>query len=430
VLPAPEVGTARADVTAQVAAKVGPGGGRTPFAIISDPPALDGVALVVIFSNPALPQTTIAVFDGSAEPSDQMTLAFAAPIDPALPGFHATMGLGIGFSFQGGSGHQCIKSQVTRIEVNAGLLTGCAGNFDDGGGQSGALITVGGLDDSTANPTPPDNPPTDDELYDLRPFLRTGDTQAVIRTENTGADDNLFLAVVDVTAPLRVTAERKPASVTLSPKTATNPVDTQHCVTATVRDESGSPLPGVTVRFSTSGATSRTGSATSTTSGQARFCYPGPAFPGSDAIAAYADVDRDGVRDGDEPADTARKDWALPVGEGRKVTGGGALTTAAGGRATFGGDAQPDPPRGALSYADRGTSTTFRSSTVTAIVSDGVRAAIFGTGVVNGVTRRFRIDVVDNGEPGRNDRYRIRFDNGYDSGDRPLDSGNIQVHRA
>lgn len=43
--------TARADVTAQVAAKVGPGGGRTPFQILSDPFYLDGVALVVVYSN-------------------------------------------------------------------------------------------------------------------------------------------------------------------------------------------------------------------------------------------------------------------------------------------------------------------------------------------------------------------------------------------
>src|SRR5919201_399486 len=56
--------SARADVTAQVAAKVG-SGGATPFnfTIGNDPATLDGVALVVIYSNPSRPTTTIAVFD-------------------------------------------------------------------------------------------------------------------------------------------------------------------------------------------------------------------------------------------------------------------------------------------------------------------------------------------------------------------------------
>ena len=34
----------------------------------------------------------------------------------------------------------------------------------------------------------------------------------------------------------------------------------------------------------------------------------------------------------------------------------------------------------------------------------------------------------DLGEPGTNDRYRIRLSNGYDSGDRQLSGGNVQIH--
>jgi hypothetical protein len=41
----------------------------------------------------------------------------------------------------------------------------------------------------------------------------------------------------------------------------------------------------------------------------------------------------------------------------------------------------------------------------------------------------FRIDVDDNGEPGRSDTYRIRLSNGYDSGIQTLaKGGNIQIH--
>jgi hypothetical protein len=40
-----------------------------------------------------------------------------------------------------------------------------------------------------------------------------------------------------------------PATLTLTPAAATNSVNTQHCVTATVEDVSGNPTPNVTVHF-------------------------------------------------------------------------------------------------------------------------------------------------------------------------------------
>ena len=202
------LGTARANVTSQVAAKVGGGGGTTNFVIGNDPPNLDGVALVVIFSNPSLPETTVAVLDGGANTSgDTATFSFVSPIDPTASGFSAEMGVGSGFSFQGASGNACGGGQFSVIDVNEQRLTNCAGNFDDGEGNDGALITVGGVGDSLDNPTPPDDPPTDDELYNLKPFLKTGDTQLKINTVNPSGDDNLFLAVIAVTAQARVTTE-------------------------------------------------------------------------------------------------------------------------------------------------------------------------------------------------------------------------------
>ncbi|PYQ19881.1 MAG: hypothetical protein DMF81_20450, partial [Acidobacteria bacterium] len=53
-----------------------------------------------------------------------------------------------------------------------------------------------------------------------------------------------------------------PGRLTLTPPTATNPVDTQHCVTATVEDAGGTPVAGVTVRFTVTGSVSASGSAT------------------------------------------------------------------------------------------------------------------------------------------------------------------------
>lgn len=202
--------TARAEVTSQVAAKVGGGGGITDFAINNDPPGLDGVGLVVIYSNPGSSDGTIAILDGgSRQAGDTTTFDLAGPLDMTVPNFSAQMSLGSGFSFQGGGTpqHACGGGQFSTVNVNTQLLTNCAGHFDDGAAGDGALITVGGVGDSTNNPTPPDAPAEDDELYDLVPFLKQGDTQIVIDTANPSNDDNLFLAVIQFSARVAGTVE-------------------------------------------------------------------------------------------------------------------------------------------------------------------------------------------------------------------------------
>jgi hypothetical protein len=57
-------------------------------------------------------------------------------------------------------------------------------------------------------------------------------------------------------------------------------------------------------------------------------------------------------------------------------------------------------------------------------------ASIYGDAIINGAgTYAYRIDVMDNGEPGVGvDRYEIRLSNGYDSGLQILQGGNIQIH--
>lgn len=200
--------TGWADVTAQVATKVGSGGGITDFTINTDPYPLDGLALVVIYSNPASPLITIAVLEGGASQlGDTATFSFAAPLDKTIAGFSAIMSLGSGFSYQGVSGHDCGGGQFSVVTINGQLLTNCAGNFDDGEAANGALLTVGGVGDSLDNPTPPEAPLTDDELYNLEPFLAQGDSGITIETSNPSQDDNLFLAIIAITAEGRVTTE-------------------------------------------------------------------------------------------------------------------------------------------------------------------------------------------------------------------------------
>ena len=203
--------TTRADVTAQVATKVGSGGGITDFAVNNDPSGLDGVALVVVFSNPTLPVGTIAIVDGGAsQTGDTFFFNLAAPLDKTVPGFRAIMSLGSGFSAQSAAAtpHACGGSQFSIVDVNAQRLTTCAGNWDDGLPNNGALITVGGVGDDTLNPPTPTGPGgNDDELYNIASFLNQGDTVIRLDTSNPSQDDNLFLAVFSIGALATFSAE-------------------------------------------------------------------------------------------------------------------------------------------------------------------------------------------------------------------------------
>jgi hypothetical protein len=86
--------------------------------------------------------------------------------------------------------------------------------------------------------------------------------------------------------------------LSLAPKTATNPVGTQHCLVATVTDQNNEPLEGVRVDFNVSGANPMGGFTNTDANGQAQFCYTGE-NPGLDTIeASVGDI-----------ADTATKTW-------------------------------------------------------------------------------------------------------------------------
>jgi len=225
-----------------------------------------------------------------------------------------------------------------------------------------------------------------------------------------------------------------PATLVLSPPTATNTVDAQHCVTATVKDAFGNPTPNITVRFTVTGPGATTGSRVTNASGQATFCYTS-ALPGDDTITAFADTNTNGTQDAGEPTGAAKKTWVLPTSTpGCKVTNGGRITAANGDKATFGGNAKGDGPQGQEEYQDHGPATNMNvhSINVQAVTCNaaGTSASIFGTATVNGGgSFDFRIDVVDNNEPGAgSDTYRIRLSNGYDSGVQTLAGGNIQIH--
>jgi hypothetical protein len=121
--------------------------------------------------------------------------------------------------------------------------------------------------------------------------------------------------------------------------------------------------------------------------------------------------------------------------EGCRVANSGGITTTGGDKATFSGNARVRRgPKGNETYEDRGPATPLKvkSFKVLAIKCNrsGTRASILGTAKVSGRgSVDSRIDVADRGKTGRNDTYRIRLTNVYDSGNQRLEQGNVRIRR-
>jgi hypothetical protein len=265
----------------------------------------------------------------------------------------------------------------------------------------------------------------------------TGFTTSSDFPTTPGAFDTTFNGLVDAFI-VKIADVGPPATLTLDPSAATNPVDSQHCVTATVRDAAGTPVPNVLVHFTVTGSVSASGSATTDANGQAMFCYFGPPLPGADAITAYADTNKNSVQDPGEPSGAATKTWVLPITTPLcdiTITNGGWITAANGDRASFGGNAQSSETgetQGQQEYQDHGPAQPLNvhSISVLAIVCEGtMEASIYGQATIDGSGSFFyRIRVTDMGEPGvGTDTYWILLGNGYDSGEQPLEGGNVQI---
>lgn len=237
----------------------------------------------------------------------------------------------------------------------------------------------------------------------------------------------------------------QPAKLVLTPAFDSDTVGDQHCVTATVTDAFGNPTPNITVRFTVLGAqatfsTPPNGSSTTDAAGQATFCFTA-ALPGTNVIHAFADTNNNGREDPGEPSGDATKVWTLPVGTALceiKITDGGHITAINGDPASFGGVAQTDAsanPSGNEEYQDHGPAQPMnvKATDILAITctSDFKTAMVYGTASIDGSgSFAFRIRMTDNGEPGiGSDVYGIILSNAYDSGDKILEGGNIQIHK-
>jgi hypothetical protein len=282
------------DVTALVKAKID----AAPAGLVNFTAAegvntnsIDGVILAVILNDPTQTRsnTIVLLFGAQNTSGDTFNLGLANPIDKTAQGFALNMSLGISFSFQG-----C--TQFSTVDVNGQRLTSSAGGQDDGEASNGALITAGGVGDSPTNPADPNGSPCantapfyDDELYDLAPFVQNGDKTIKIDTVNPSSDDNIFFAAIFVGANQAIVGE----GILLSPSSATNPVGTQHTVTATLQNSQGTAVVGRAVAFSVTagpnagatGTCSPVNCATDST-GKVSFTYTGSAGPGTDEIQA------------------------------------------------------------------------------------------------------------------------------------------------
>jgi fibro-slime domain-containing protein len=136
-----------------------------------------------------------------------------------------------------------------------------------------------------------------------------------------------------------------------------------------------------------------------------------PLVPNAD----QSDRDGDGLGDACDPT---------PGSTPGKVTGGGWITDA---KNSFGFNARyGDAESGHLTYHDKVAGLKLASTAITLVQTTGTHAVLAGTGVVNGVVVTWRVEVDDNGEPGRSDTFRISWP-GYSAGG-VLNGGNVQIH--
>lgn len=197
----------------------GPGGAYN-FNVTENNFLQDGYALVVVYQLGSLGTTTIGILDGFASVTgDSTSINFAQPLNPAAPGFQAEMRLGIGFSFDGNT---CTSSgQTSVVTVNTTVITrnaGCNDDSADASAANGNLITMGGDNDAFSPLLASTD--QDHERYNLVPQIANGDTTITVTNANASRDDNIFLAVFQVTGEAGInqpppTGIPEPASLAL-----------------------------------------------------------------------------------------------------------------------------------------------------------------------------------------------------------------------
>ena len=131
------------------------------------------------------------------------------------------------------------------------------------------------------------------------------------------------------------------------------------------------------------------------------------------------DADFDGIGDACDPVFNSSDEC--------KVTGGGTITAD---KHNFGINAQVKGgvAKGNVHYQDKVADKHLQGANVTGVACRGVEFSIVGTGTVGGAAVNFLVTGEDNGEPGANDIFRIKWSGGdtYANGG-TLSGGNVQL---
>jgi hypothetical protein len=218
-------------------------------------------------------------------------------------------------------------------------------------------------------------------------------------------------------------------AVILTPKTATNPVNAVHCVSAQVVGGTGPVVVFIVVTDAITGEVLVSSSGTVTPLQPTHnFCYQGPPDPRVDRITAFVDSNDNEMQDVGEPFDEGSKAWIIETAAPGRATGGGHIAgvlrqvgfslTAKSTDVGFDGhcrvfDPEPD--------------VRIRCIDVDSLLILGTHASFAGDATVNDAPTRYQIEVDDLGEPGKDrDTFTIRTDSGYVATG-VLVNGNINV---
>ncbi|HYI94947.1 MAG TPA: hypothetical protein VEX68_15490 [Bryobacteraceae bacterium] len=205
---------------------------------------IDGEILAVVWDDPTAPPTTVALMFGAQNiAGDSFTVTLARPIDKTNPQTVLNMSLGISYGFQPAG-----QYSILELGVNGTRISSSAGGYDDGIPDNGALITVGGIDDTNANPANPfqtdsGGPRYDDELYNLLPFVANGATSFTVTSRNPSNDDNIFFAAIVLGENTAVVGE----GIFATPANASANVGGTQTVSALVQTSNGIPVAGRSV---------------------------------------------------------------------------------------------------------------------------------------------------------------------------------------
>ena len=279
------------DVTSLVKTKIDAApAGRIDMTISENPTTrIDGELLVVIFNDPAqtTDNTIMLMFGAQKMGGDNFNIALAEPIDKSDPNLALEFSLASSYSNQDGS------AQYSIVDVNGVRMTTSAGGNDDSIDpmDNGNLFTVGGLDDSTANPADPTATPTnkrsDDELYSLLPFVNDGDTQILVHTLNPSRDDNILFAGLYIRSATAIVGK----GILLSPASATNTLGEPHTLTALVQDDEGNPVveEEVTIEVTSGPNTGTKGTGYTGMDGKFKLTYTSSTEGTDTIIASFVD---------------------------------------------------------------------------------------------------------------------------------------------